>query len=86
MTNASNPEFVRTQPANMRRDQTGTELTPNREGITPAHAKARRAVRMADGRTGRLVHVAPYGVMAKLLLPGGSYVTARTETLELLDV
>lgn len=70
-----------------RRQQTqnGVVLTERNEGILPCHAKSRRVVRLPDGRTGRLIHVAPYGHNCRIQLPSGAYVTARTHQIALIS-
>ena len=81
----SQPDYVRTLPPGVRYQADGTELRQRRDGILPSHAKARRLVRLPDGRTARLVHVAPYGTTAKVRLAAGAFLNAHTDTLELLD-
>lgn len=81
----SQPDYERTAPAGVRYQPDGTELRHRRDGILPTHAKARRLVRLPDGRTARLVHCAPYGNVGKVRLSSGAFLNVHVDTLQLLD-
>lgn len=61
----------------------GRELVERTEGIRPKHAKAKAVVRLPDGRTGRVIWVAPYGRSAKVRLPSGAVIQSHADVLEL---
>lgn len=65
-------------------EDAATQTTP--ASVPTLHdAAARRAVRLADGRTGRLLFAARYGNSAKVQLPGGAVIATHRSTLTLIE-
>ena len=81
---ASQPDYERNLPGGVRY-QGATELRERRTGITPKHAKARAIVRLPDGRTARLIHVAPYGRSAKVRTESGAFLHTTVDQLTLVE-